>query len=616
MTLREYLKEHKIMMDGAMGTYYGEISKEHGTISELANITTPEIILDIHKRYLRAGTTMIRTNTFAANRMTLQMERERQSEVIKKACNLAKLAVKQYKEEVQQAKHLFVGGSIGPMLGAGERSEQEILEEYKEICDIFIEEQVDAIVFETSANFNYIEPLVQYIRQKSDIFIMANFSLNKNGYTTSGISAKRIIEGLENIPEIDAGGFNCGIGSRHMYQLLSEASLSKKFYIAVLPNAGYPEQMQNRMVFMNNTAYFVENMKKISKLGVSFIGGCCGTTPEYIKALGEAIDCSVKAKVPHIILHGASLEEPAEREDNGKPLSRKENKFYEKLSRGEKVIAVELDPPYDASYEKLIEHAFTLKRSGVDIITLADSPMGRSRVDSLLMSVKIASETGMEVMPHVCCRDKNMIAMRSGLLGAYINDIRNILIVTGDPVPSVNRTSTTSVFDYNSIQLMNFVKEMNQEHFQGDPFFYGGALNYGRGFLDKVIERMEKKIAGGASYFLTQPIYAEQDMERIREIKKRVNTKILCGIMPLVSYRNANFIKNEITGIYVPDEIVAQYNSDMTKEEAEWVGAEIASKIIEKIDDFADGYYFMLPFNRVSLMDKIKFPDSVAKCHR
>jgi homocysteine S-methyltransferase len=209
-------------------------------------------------------------------------------------------------------------------------------------------------------------------------------------------------------------------------------------------------------------------------------------------------------------------------------------------------------------------------------------------------------------MPHICCRDKNMIAMRSMILGAYLNGIRNLLVVTGDPIPSEHRQSTTGVFDYNSIQLMNYVKEMNREHFSGEPIYYGGALNYGRGPIEKVIERIERKIEAGAKYFLTQPVFSEEDIRRLEIIRSKVDTKILCGIMPLVSYRNANFIKNEISGIHVPDWVIEKYRPDMSKEEAEWVGADIASCIIKDLSSFADGYYFMLPFNRVSLMEKIK----------
>jgi len=279
--------------------------------------------------------------------------------------------------------------------------------------------------------------------------------------------------------------------------------------------------------------------------------------------------------------------------------------LYQQLQSGKKVIAVELDPPYDANIDQVMECAHILKANGADLITFADSPMGRSRVDSILMSIKIAKETGLNVMPHVCCRDRNMISMRSVLLGTYIHGVRNLLIVTGDPVPGESRVSTTGVFDYNSIQLMDYIKEMNMEHFAKEPIFYGGALNHARGPLEKVVERMKRKIDAGAKYFLTQPIYSIEDVERIRAIKQLVDTKILCGIMPLVSYRNACFIKNEISGIHVPEEIVDRYGPDMSREEAENVGATIAREMMELLDPIADGYYFMLPFNRVSLMDKI-----------
>jgi len=377
---------------------------------------------------------------------------------------------------------------------------------------------------------------------------------------------------------------------------LKKLDFPKDKYIFAMPNAGYPEQFRNRLVFMNNEGYFVENMKRIVELGMDCIGGCCGTTPGYIKNMADKLSLTTNSHI--------NRTEIKEEQDNSKGVQ--PNEFYELFATGKKVVAVELDPPFDASEEIVISFAHKLKNNNVDIITMADSPMGRSRVDSVLMSLKLSHETDHRVMPHVCCRDKNMIAMRSMLLGGYINGIRNILIVTGDPIPSEHRSSTTGVFDYNSIQLMNYVKEMNREHFRDDPIYYGGVLNYARGPIEKVIERMEKKIEAGAKYFLTQPVYSDEDIRRLEIIKSKVDTKILCGIMPLVSYRNANFIKNEITGIFVPDQIVNRYRPDMTKEEAEWVAADIASEIIEKLKDFADGYYFMLPFNRVSLMDKIR----------
>lgn len=591
MRIQDYLKQHKLIIDGAMGTYFARIENNENAVSEYANLEAPDKIKNIHLSYIKAGAKLIRTNSFAANRQVLNISGKMQSEILHGAFELASQAVKESGSEV------YIACDIGPIPEAGDRGEEDIINEYRFICDCFLGHTPEIILFETFSDLYYIKKLAAYIKERDPrVFIMADFCLNKNGYTSKGISAKTLLEEIADTAEIDAGGFNCGIGSGHMYHILKKLSFpAEKFMIAV-PNAGYPEQFQNRMIFMDNEAYFEENMQRVAGLGVDMIGGCCGTTPSYIKKITDKIDLMEDERGIRVSL---SVKEEVKKE-------LRSNEFYDLFTTGKKVIAVELDPPYDAKDDNLLACAHKLKESGVDIVTMADSPMGRSRIDSILMSIKLIRECGVSVMPHVCCRDKNMIAMRSSLLGAYTNGIRNILIVTGDPIPSENRQSITGVFDYNSMQLMNYVKEMNREHFSEEPIYYGGALNYGRGPVDKVIERMIKKIEAGAKYFLTQPIFTDEDIERIRYIKSKVDTKILCGIMPLVSYRNANFIKNEISGINVPDWVIDRYTPDMTKEEAEWTGAAVAGEIIAKLKDYADGYYFMLPFNRVSLMDKIK----------
>ena len=269
------------------------------------------------------------------------------------------------------------------------------------------------------------------------------------------------------------------------------------------------------------------------------------------------------------------------------------------------VIAVELDPPFNQDAQKLMEGAFQLKQSGVDIITIADSPLARARADSVLLAAKVSAMVDIPVMPHIACRDRNRISMHSTLLGAHINGIRNLMIVTGDPVPSGERDNTKSVFDFNSIRFMEYVKELNQEIFLQDAFSYGGALNQNQANEDQVMKRMQKKIDAGLSWFMTQPIYSDEEVEKLGRMKQELNTKILCGIMPLVSYRNAMFIKNEMPGIQVPDEIVAQYRPDMSRAEAEDVAVRISLSIMEKLEEVADGFYFMTPFNRVSLITRI-----------
>lgn len=611
MTIFDYLKTSRLITDGAMGTYYAARELSEPAIAEYANINSRDKIKTIHKEYINAGARLLRTNTFAANRTILNISKEEQKDMISAACDIAKEAVKESNQTV------FIAGDIGPIPEFATTEEEDIVIEYKEMIDIFIKEGVDAILFETFPDLRYIKQLAGYIKEKSNnVFLMVEFCLNKNGYTRTGFSAAKLLEQVSEINQIDAVGFNCGIGSGHMLQVLKNLKLPKTQYFMVSPNAGYPEQYQNRMVFMDNANYFADNCKKIGEFGAAIIGACCGSTPKYIEETSKRI----------VDLEPVSIDVNSKREkesfntynkvyNNTETsdlinINKNKNKFLELLNSGKKVVAVELDPPFDANDKKVIASAEYLKNHNVDMITMADSPMGRSRIDSILMSIKIMNVTGMPVMPHVCCRDKNMISMRSSILGAYANDIRNLLIVTGDPVPDGSRLKTTGVYDYNSIRLMEYVNEMNKEHFVEEPIIYGGAFDPGVRNIDKAIERMQKKIDAGASYFLTQPIYSDETIDKIRYIKSKVNTKILCGIMPFVSYTNANFIKNEFAGIQVPDEIVARYHKDMTKEEAEVVGAEIANEIIEKLEPYADGYYFMLPFNRVSLMDKIRIPSS------
>ena len=270
-----------------------------------------------------------------------------------------------------------------------------------------------------------------------------------------------------------------------------------------------------------------------------------------------------------------------------------------------KLIAVELAPPLNGEDDQLLAAAFQLKESVVDVITFPDSPSGRTRIDSVLMAAKVKRETNIAVMPHICCRDKNAIAMRSLFLGASINDIHNMLIITGDPIPSLERQSTKGVFNFDAVGLMNIARDMNEEGMTRTPISYGGAINQGRRNLEVEINRVRRKMDAGAEFFLTQPVFSKESVERIRQIKEETGARILCGIMPLVSRRNAEFMRNEIPGVSVPLEVVNRYPEKGTKEEGEAVGVAVAKEMIALAEDFADGYYFSFPFNRVHMLERI-----------
>ncbi len=597
--IREYLKEHILITDGAMGTYYDRKKTENRRMAEEANLLEPELISRIHEEYLEQGARLIRTNTFAANHaMALNRgigERPEQDAYVKKVIQTGwKLASE---AAAKRPEEIFVAADIGPVAETlFYDNEFDETEEYRFLADCFLECGAEIFNFETFSDIKAVVKAARYIKEKCpEAFIMVSFAANRTGYTTRGISISRLFSEAAQTEEIDSYGCNCLLGASHMYKLVKAQNLSPEKYIQILPNSGYQQIVRGQAEHADGVSYFAEKMEQIADLGVNILGGCCGTTPKHIRALCAKLE----GKKPQEKL-------PAAEKGTKDAVSQtRNNPFMAKLQRGEKVIAVELDPPFDQNAQKLIEGAFQLKQSGVDIITLADSPLARARADSVLLAAKVSATVDIPVMPHIACRDRNRISMHSTLLGAHINGIRNLMVVTGDPVPSGERDNTKSVFDFNSIRFMEYVKELNQDIFLQDAFSYGGALNQNQANVDKVIERMQKKIDAGLSWFMTQPIYSDEEVEKLARMKQELNTKILCGIMPLVSYRNAMFIKNEMPGIHVPDEIVAQYRPDMSRAEAEDVAVSISLSVMEKLEDVADGFYFMTPFNRVSLIRRI-----------
>ncbi|NLL78397.1 MAG: bifunctional homocysteine S-methyltransferase/methylenetetrahydrofolate reductase [Clostridiales bacterium] len=617
MNIREYLKEHKLLCDGAFGTWFSEklftgqshvdaVSAENtGEIPEKANLSAPELVKEIHKEYIEAGAKLIRTNTFASNTAALACTKAEQKENIRAAVRLAGEAIE------ESGKEVFLAGDIGPVTGgfSQEAGRQRAKDEYSRMVRTFLEEGIDILVFETFSDYDLLmevleeELLSGNASKKDDIFVIMQFSVNQHGYTAAGISARRIMEELSDCRLVDAIGFNCGVGPGHMCQILEGLTLPQGKFITALPNASYPKIQKNRVVFLENQEYFSEKMTDMSDLGVDILGGCCGTNPSYIRKTLETVDWKQRPGRPKYIQKRHERKETV-----------KNSAFYAAGQAGcgmgnrtdGKLLAVEIAPPFHADDEKIMDASHYLKAHGADVVTFPDSPSGRTRADSVMTGIKAAQSTGLCVMPHICCRDKNAIAIRAQLLGGYLNGIRNLLVVTGDPIPSMMRGDIRSVFNFDSVGLMKIIQEMNAEEFAGDPIVYGGALNHNRRNLDVEIGRMRKKMEAGASFFLTQPAFTKEEAKRLREVKEAVpEARILCGIMPLISRKNAVFIRNEMAGIQVTEKIVERYREDMSRAEGEEVGVSIAREMIELTREFVDGYYFSIPFNRVYLLEQI-----------
>ena len=591
--IRERIQQKKLLFDGSFGTYYGG-KYDTKQLPELANLEAPERVREIHTEYLEAGAQILRTNTFAANSFCMDMSKEQIEETLRSGVRLAREAVAAWRARTGETKEVYIAGDIGQIPGDALAQKDTLCREYEEICRIFLEEGVDFFVFETFSEMEEILPAIKMIGEQA--FITVQFSVNQFGYSNAGLSARKLMQRAGTIKEIDAVGFNCGVGPSHMYRILQTLYKPADKFLTALPNAGYPQMVTGRMIFTgDNREYFVDRMQQMIALGVDMAGGCCGTTPEYIADLAGKLYFT---QYPQARANAEPEKKQAGTEDHS---------FYhnKEAEGGKKLIAVELAPPAGIDDEKLMDAAHLLQRSGVDVLTFPDSPSGRTRADSILMAEKVARETGMCVMPHICCRDKNAIAMRSQLLGAYINGIHNFLVITGDPIPSMVRTTVKSVFNFDSVGLMQILADMNEEQFAQAPVSYGGAINQGRRNLEVEIGRVKKKMAAGATFFLTQPISTKESADRVRRIKEETGARILCGIMPFVSLKNATFMKNEMAGIDVTDEVLARYRADMTREEGEQAGVQLAKEVIAMTEDFADGYYFSFPFNRVTMLEKI-----------
>lgn len=589
MNIREYLKKSKLIADGSFGTYYSQKYKTV-EIPEYANITAPQRISEIHTEYINSGAKLIRTNTFASNTYSLDCSIEQVKENIKAAYKIAKEAVE------QSGKEIFIAGNIGPVPAVFQPDFEAVEEEYYQIAKTFIDEGADILCFETFTQSEHIMPAIKRIKEECNPFIIVQFCVNQYGYSEAGESAERLVSETAFSKCVDAVGLNCGVGPAHMQQILSKINLNNNCFATAMPNAGYPLLVRNRVKYADNPIYFASKVNGMALLGADIIGGCCGTTPDYIREVAKTIDLTPTVK----------SDETSANNENEKSVIKKS--FFRNADgtiKDKKLIAVELAPPFGADDKKLLEAAHMLKGLGVDVLTFPDSPSGRTRIDSVLMAQKVKNVTGFEVMPHICCRDKNAIAMRSTFLGASINDINNFLIITGDPIPVMARQVVKSVFNFDSVGLMRIADEMNSEALKDSPLTYGGAINQSRRRIESEIKRVQKKMEAGAEFFLTQPVFTAEDAERLRRVKEETGARILCGIMPLVSRKNALFMKNEISGVNVTDEVIERYPENAGREDGENVGVELAKEMIAATRDFADGYYFSFPFNRTYLLKRI-----------
>ena len=572
MNVKEYIKTKNLLFDGGMGTYFSRLTRDSADTCEEANLKKPEMIEKIHAEYISCGAKAIKTNTFAAYRS------KDKKAVIKAACDIAKRAVGD--------SDVFIFADMGPVEDVYKADSL-----YKEMVDIFIENGIHNFLFETLSDNRGVIAAAKYIKEiLPESFVIVSYAVGAEGYTRTGRFIDKLIEEAGSCRDIDAVGLNCGSGPSRLSEILESIKTDKP--VSVMPNAGYPTVLGSRTVYGASEDYFALKMADIAANGAKILGGCCGTTPLFIKKCAEAGVEAIKAEI----------KEEA-RQKTKMPQKSVRNSFFEKLSRGERVIAVELDPPEDMDTGFFINGAKKLRDAGCDIITVADCPVARPRMDSSILACKLKRELDIDSLPHMTCRDRNLNATKALLLGLSAEGVNNILAVTGDPLPSEKRDEVKSVFNFNSRMLIRFISSLNENVFSS-PINICAALNINAVNFDVQLALAKEKIQSGAKVFLTQPMMTHSALLNLMRAKEELDAKVLCGIMPIVSYKNALYMNSEIAGITVDERITAMFEGK-SRDEAERLGIKTALAAVDAAAPFCDGFYLITPFKRVDMMCEI-----------
>lgn len=581
--IREYLAHKPLLFDGGMGTYY---KAAPGADCEMANLTDPEGVKKVHAEYLAAGAQAIKTNTFGLPRMAAAQTpgwEELAEAGWKLACDAA------------AEKDAAVFADLGP---APDTEAAPAGSAYGLVAQQFAALGAKNFLFETlSSDVGIVEAVKALRVAVPDAFVMVSFAVLPDGYTREGLLFRDLLRRMEQSGVVDAVGLNCVSAPGAMKKLvqgLGETLLP----LSVMPNAGYPVVTRARVLYQGKPAYFAREMGQIAAAGVRILGGCCGTTPAHIAALRAELDA----------LPQRTEAAPAAKLSTGTaPAVEKDDAFLRKLNAGEKVIAIELDSPRVADLSGYLEGARRLQAAGADLLTIADCPIAQARMDSSLVACRVHRELGMCALPHMTCRDRNLNAIKALLLGLYAEGVREVLAITGDPIPTAERDEVKNVYQFNSRKLAQYIVSLAGEGREmPSAMTVLGALNLNARNFEVELRRAVEKLENGMSGFLTQPVLSAQAVENLRKARQTLGerAKILAGIMPVVSQRNAIFMENEINGIHVEEDIIQRF-AGLDRERGEALGLEVSMQMAREALPYADGFYLMTPFNRVALMERL-----------
>lgn len=594
MNFLESLKNEILIGDGAIGTmlYAKGVSLDANV--EHLNLVRPELVLELHREYLAAGARVIETNTFGANWTKLAAIglEKREREINLRGARLAR--------EAAEGANAFVAGSVGPLVRVKgderELSPAEMTEIFRRQVVALADGGVDLLILETFTDLGQILCALAAARV-TGLPVVANMAFLENGRLAGGADVERAALELTNAGASVVGA-NCGAGPLEVLGTIRRMAGATALPIAAYPNSGFPEYVNGRHVYRTTPDYFAERAAEMVANGAVLVGGCCGTTPDHIRSLAERLAGMVPV-ARSVVAAAAPVAERREEVAGAEGFLAKWGK--------EPVVTVELDPPKGFDCAKIIEGSRTLKAAGADAINIAENPLARIRMGNIALGHLIQQEAGIETIVHITCRDRNLLGLQSDLMGASLLGIRNILAITGDPARIGEQAGATSVYDLNSFTLIKLLADLNAGvNALGNPLGRGAGFTIGCAFnpnsqrMEVQAERIVRKVANGARFVQTQPLYDLARLDEMLERTAHLGVPVLPGILPLVSERNCEFLHNEVPGIVIPDGIRARMRGK-EKDEGVREGLAIAREFIDSVRDRVGGFYLIPPFGRFEI---------------
>jgi homocysteine S-methyltransferase len=571
------------------------------------NLTEPAKVTEIHRRYITAGADVIETNTYGANRLKLLpfgLE-DKVKEINLTAARLARN---------EAGKGILVGGSIGPaeqpLKAVSQVAPNVLFDVFLEQASALEEGGVDIFVLETMSDLDEIKSAVKAVRKISDKPIIAQATFNDTYHTVFDDTPEDAVRTIKEAGA-DVAGLNCSIGPSDSLEILKRMAAVGGIPLSVQPNAGTPKLIEGRFIYLSTPEYFAEYAKRFIQSGASVLGGCCGTTPEHIKAMRAAIRALKPGKLQVFV----SLPEPKKKEaDEIHPVATIEKSPFARKLREKFVVSVEVNPPRGFNIAGVLKKVEVLRAKGIDLVNIPDGPRASLRMGSIALASIIESRTKMETLLHYTCRDRNILGMQSDLLGAHGLDLRNFLIITGDPPKLGDYPDATAVFDIDAIGLVKILDKFNHgRDIVGNPVGYTAGFHIGVGAnpgalnIELEMQRLRDKLASGGEFILTQPVYEARRLDDFLSRTGIADVPVLVGILPLASLRMAEFLTNEVPGMEVPKYIRERLASASSKEEEMEIGIEVARNVLKDSKNIKNvkGVYIMLPTGAIEAAFKI-----------